>query len=106
MLQRRDDALATRDAANAVLQELERMRVPIDAIAGTSMGAIVGGLYATGMSPKELEELVTTLDWVASMRDTPSREHLVDPTRVARVRFAGNRYLRTNSPSASRWVTP
>lgn len=59
-----------------VLQELERQRVPIDAIAGTSMGAIVGGLYATGMTPAELEELVTTLDWVASMRDTPRREHL------------------------------
>ena len=59
-----------------VLQELERQRVPIDAIAGTSMGAIVGGLYAIGKSPQELEELVTTLDWVASMRDTPTREHL------------------------------
>ena len=59
-----------------VLKELERQRVPIDAIAGTSMGAIVGGLYATGMTPAELEELVTTLDWVASMRDTPTREHL------------------------------
>ncbi|MGI9221703.1 MAG: patatin-like phospholipase family protein, partial [Woeseiaceae bacterium] len=31
-----------------VLQELERLRVPVDAIAGTSMGAIVGGLYASG----------------------------------------------------------
>jgi NTE family protein len=59
-----------------VLKELERQRVPIDAIAGTSMGAIVGGLYATGMTPAELEELVTTLDWVASMQDTPAREHL------------------------------
>ena len=59
-----------------VLQELERQRVPIDAIAGTSMGAIVGGLYASGMTPAELEELVTTLDWVASMQDTPAREHL------------------------------
>jgi NTE family protein len=59
-----------------VLKELERQRVPIDAIAGTSMGAIVGGLYAIGKTPDELEELVTTLDWVASMQDTPSREHL------------------------------
>jgi NTE family protein len=59
-----------------VLKELERQRVPIDAIAGTSMGAIVGGLYAIGKTPDELEELVTTLDWVASMGDTPTREHL------------------------------
>ena len=33
-----------------VLKELERLRIPIDAIAGTSMGAIIGGLYATGMT--------------------------------------------------------
>ena len=38
-----------------VLKELERRRVPVDAIAGTSMGAIVGGLYATGMNATELE---------------------------------------------------
>src|SRR5262245_56690974 len=34
-----------------VLKALEEMRVPVDVIAGTSMGAIVGGLYASGMSP-------------------------------------------------------
>ena len=34
-----------------VLQVLEEMRVPIDCIAGTSIGSIVGGLYASGMSP-------------------------------------------------------
>lgn len=59
-----------------VLKELERQRIPIDAIAGTSMGAIVGGLYATGMTPEELEDIVTTLDWAGAMKDTPSREHL------------------------------
>ena len=45
-----------------VLRELERLRIPIDAIAGTSMGAIVGGLYAAGTSPADLQELVETLD--------------------------------------------
>ena len=44
-----------------VLKELERMRIPVDAIAGTSMGAIVGGLYATGMSAAELESLISKL---------------------------------------------
>ena len=43
-----------------VLRELENLRVPIDAIAGTSMGAIVGGLYASGRTPAELEELVAS----------------------------------------------
>ena len=56
-----------------VLQELERMRVPIDAIVGTSMGAIVGGLYASGMTADELEELVGTLDWKDALSDRGER---------------------------------
>lgn len=59
-----------------VLKELERHRVPIDAIAGTSMGAIIGGLYASGKTLAEIEEIVSTLDWADTMSDTPSREHL------------------------------
>ncbi|MDJ0710992.1 MAG: patatin-like phospholipase family protein [Woeseiaceae bacterium] len=59
-----------------VLKELERQRIPIDAIAGTSMGAIVGGLYATGMSATELEALVGSLDWAAALSDQPLREDL------------------------------
>ncbi len=59
-----------------VLRELERMRIPIDAIAGTSMGAIVGGLYAAGISASQLEELFASLDWVDALTDTPSRKYL------------------------------
>ena len=57
-----------------VLKELERMHVPIDAIVGTSMGAIVGGLYATGMNAEDLETLVGSLDWAAALTDEPDRE--------------------------------
>ena len=46
-----------------VLKVLERERIPVDVIAGTSMGAIVGGLYASGMSATEVEEEVRRLDW-------------------------------------------
>ena len=59
-----------------VLRELERMRVPIDAIAGTSMGAIIGGLYASGMSSDELERLIGSLDWAEALSDTSRREDL------------------------------
>ena len=59
-----------------VLRELERQRIPIDAIAGTSMGAIVGGLYAAGMSVAELEELVGSLDWSGAFKDVANRENL------------------------------
>ena len=59
-----------------VLKELERQRIPIDAIAGTSMGAIIGGLYASGKTPAELEDIVLSLDWADAMSDTPARDHL------------------------------
>lgn len=46
-----------------VLKVLERERIPVDVIAGTSMGAIVGGLYASGLSAIEVEREVELLDW-------------------------------------------
>ncbi len=52
-----------------VLKVLEKMRIPIDYIAGTSMGSIVGGLYASGMTPAEIEEVVTSLDWTQAFTD-------------------------------------
>ncbi len=59
-----------------VLRELERQRIPIDAIAGTSMGAIVGSLYASGKTPDELEALVNSIDWADAFVDAPRREEL------------------------------
>ena len=46
-----------------VLQVLEREHIPICRVSGTSMGAIVGGLYAAGYTPDEMAHIVTTLDW-------------------------------------------
>ena len=59
-----------------VLKELERLHIPVDAIAGTSMGAIVGGLYATGINAEELEQLVASLDWNAALSDKPARDDM------------------------------
>ncbi len=58
-----------------VLKVLERERIPIDYIAGTSMGAIVGGMYASGMSPDEIEAQLTTVDWNDVFQDKVDREH-------------------------------
>jgi NTE family protein len=56
-----------------VLQVLEELRIPVYCIAGTSMGAIVGGLYSYGMSPAQLRQLVTreglTRGWDVLLRD-------------------------------------
>lgn len=57
-----------------VLKALEEQGVRIDAIAGTSMGAVVGGLYASGYSIAELEKLATTLDWQQALSDAPPRK--------------------------------
>ena len=46
-----------------VLKVLERERIPVDVITGTSMGAIIGGLYASGMSAEELERALLKISW-------------------------------------------
>ena len=46
-----------------VLKVLEELRIPIAVIAGTSMGALVGGTYASGVSPTEMEHRLTTVNW-------------------------------------------
>jgi len=46
-----------------VLKVLEELRIRVDCIAGTSMGALVGGGYASGMRAKDLETFVTGIDW-------------------------------------------
>ncbi|HRQ63406.1 MAG TPA: patatin-like phospholipase family protein [Xanthomonadaceae bacterium] len=59
-----------------VLKVLERERVPIHAIAGTSMGAAVGALYASGYSAEELETIIGAIDWRDALRDGPPRGDL------------------------------
>ncbi|KAF0101777.1 MAG: NTE family protein [bacterium] len=56
-----------------VLKVLEEMRIPIDFVAGTSMGSIVGGLYAAGLSPQEIEREIRTIDWLDVFNDDPAR---------------------------------
>ncbi|WP_375749795.1 patatin-like phospholipase family protein [Vibrio sp. HN007] len=56
-----------------VLKKLEEMQIPVDYITGTSMGAFVGGLYATGMSADEIEVLFETVDWEEGYVDKVSR---------------------------------
>ena len=59
-----------------VLKVLEALKVPIDCIAGTSMGAVVGGLYATGMSAAQIESTMRSVDWQEAFRDAPPRRDL------------------------------
>jgi NTE family protein len=52
-----------------VIKVLEELGVPIDYIAGTSMGAIVGGMYAAGYSADELEQVLAEMNWSGAMSD-------------------------------------
>jgi NTE family protein len=57
-----------------VLRVLEEMRVPVDCIAGTSMGALVGAAYASGMSVPEMEAMVATLSTAKLFVERPPRD--------------------------------
>ena len=46
-----------------VITWMEEHRIPVDYVAGTSMGGLVGGIYATGRSPAEVKELIDGIDW-------------------------------------------
>ncbi len=59
-----------------VLRALEEMHIPIDYIAGTSMGSVVGGLYATGTTTEDLQSLIKNTNWVEIFSDRPPRDLL------------------------------
>jgi NTE family protein len=59
-----------------VLKVLEELKIPIDCIAGTSMGAVVGGLYASGMTAAQIDATMRSVDWQDAFRDAPPREDL------------------------------
>jgi NTE family protein len=58
-----------------VLQWMEEHRIPVSYIAGTSMGGLVGGIYATGRSPAEVKEITNGIDWDDVLRgQTPFQD--------------------------------
>ena len=54
-----------------VLEVLEKLRVPVDCVAGTSMGALVAGVYASGMSPATMRSRLAAADWNDLFQDDP-----------------------------------
>lgn len=80
-----------------VLKAFEKYNIPVDFIAATSMGAIVGGLYASGYTPAEIESLALTTNWdeLLSFSDEAKRIDLAIDQKLAAdwsflvVRFEG-----------------
>lgn len=59
-----------------VLEVLEEAGVPVDLVAGTSMGSIVGGLYSAGYRTGQIRDMVAQVDWQETFSSTPSRDLL------------------------------
>jgi NTE family protein len=57
-----------------VLKALEELRIPVDYVAGTSIGAVIGGFYVSGMTVADLEQLVESLEWETAFLNVTPRQ--------------------------------
>ncbi|MCS7013522.1 MAG: patatin-like phospholipase family protein [Chloroherpetonaceae bacterium] len=96
-----------------VLKAFEEKGIPIDAIAGTSMGAIVGGLYASGYSANDLWSLSQQLNWseLTALSESEERRNLFLEQKHVRdkaaltLQFSGLRLIIPKSLSAAQKLT-
>lgn len=70
-----------------VLRVLEEVGIPVDYITGTSMGSIIGGLYAIGYSVDELEAIAVATDWQELFSDRVSRRQLAIESKIGDGRY-------------------
>ena len=59
-----------------VIEHIERLGIPVDMVLGTSMGGLVGGLYALGYSTQEMDSLVRHMDWGWALSDKLARKYI------------------------------
>jgi len=87
------------------LKALEENNIPIDYIAGTSMGALIGGLYAAGYSPEEIEQLTTNEKYIRMARGKLEDKYIyyfkqkeVDASWVT-IKLSKNNIIETSLPT-------
>ena len=73
-----------------VIRLIEEMQIPVDYVVGTSMGAIIGALYAIGYTPDEMDSLMMTQDWKMLLSNDESRQLQPYDLRVAKKKFQVN----------------
>jgi NTE family protein len=71
-----------------VIRVLDQLRIPIDCIVGTSMGALVGGIYATGVDAEELEKRVRAISWSDAIAFQGRRDKLPMRRKLAGVTYS------------------
>lgn len=59
-----------------VIEHIEKLGIPVDMVLGTSMGGLIGGLYALGYTTGEMNDLVRNMDWGWAFSDRLSREYI------------------------------
>ncbi|MBR1792987.1 MAG: patatin-like phospholipase family protein [Bacteroidales bacterium] len=93
------------------LKYLEEQGIPVDYVAGTSMGSIIGGLYAQGYTPDEMAKIISTLDWSHYMtrRIEPtmltSKERLFRSTYLFQIPFRMRNVETAISEDQNLWTT-
>jgi NTE family protein len=73
-----------------VLRVLEELRIPIDCVAGTSMGALVGATFAAGVPPAEIEAQVLAVDWSETVGSRGDRDQMPIQRKLRTRAFTNN----------------
>lgn len=71
-----------------VIRYLEEQKIPVDMVLGTSMGGLVGGLYAMGYNADQLQEILTDLDWNIVLSDKVPQDYVSYATKMYKSRYA------------------
>lgn len=77
-------------AQAGALQFLEDQNIPVDMVCGTSIGGLLGGLYAVGYTSSDMRELFCTQDWGITLTDKIQAEHIPYSTRIRHQKFVIN----------------
>ncbi len=73
-----------------VLRALEELRVPVDCVAGTSMGALIGATFASGMAPSDIERKVTSINWSSTVGSEGLRDRMPIRRKLAGITYTNN----------------
>jgi NTE family protein len=80
-----------------VLEVMQQLRVPVDCVAGTSMGSLIGGAWVSGLTPQEMTAKLSQVDWSDLFQDNPAR---------AETNYRERRLDQTYYPGLELGVTP
>ncbi len=89
-----------------VIKVLDSLGIVPDLIVGTSIGGVVGGLYAAGYSPNEIEEITKSINWADIFSDAPQRTSMFLGQKSEQDRFLLSLRLQNFKPYIPNAVTP